>query len=173
MGGVAVGIGPVIGDQGVLLEGEAGDILDPDDKVYLGAVPGCFDLVEGLTGDLGGFNLLVDAEFRLALGVIVVVFRKFRVYTHIILTSLFIRVGFQARGSVAVATIPSGEAVKAPGGALHGTNSDRIVVLALGLDRGSCGGGRRGTLLPAPLAKGNRRECRTGHKPTQKRGRTV
>ena len=68
MGGVAVGIGPVIGDQGVLLEGEAGDILDPDDKVYLGAVPGCFDLVEGLTGDLGGFNLLVDAEFRLALG---------------------------------------------------------------------------------------------------------
>ena len=138
MGGVAVGIGPVIGDQGVLLEGEAGDILDPDDKVYLGAVPGCFDLVEGLTGDLGGFNLLVDAEFRLALGVIVVVFRKFRVYTHIDLTSLFIRVGFQARGSVAVATIPSGEAVKAPGGALHGTNSDRIVVLALGLDRLTC-----------------------------------
>ena len=37
-----------------------------------------------------------------------------------------------------MATIPSGEAVKAPGGALHGTNSNRIVVLALGLDRLTC-----------------------------------
>ena len=59
------------------LDGEAGDILDLDDKVYLGAVPGCFDLVEGLTGDLGGFNLLVDAEFRLARGVFVPVIREF------------------------------------------------------------------------------------------------
>ena len=137
------------------LDGEAGDILDPDDKVYLGAVPGCFDPVEGLTGDLGGFSLLVDAEFRLALGVVVVIFRKCRVYTHIVLTSLFFRVGFQVGRSVAVATIASGEAVKAPGGSLHGTNSDRIVALVLGLDRGSRGGSRRWLLPAVPCLKRN------------------
>ena len=65
-------------------DGEAGDPLDPDDKVDLRAVPGGSDPVEGLTGELGGFNHIVDAEFRLVLGVIVVVLRKVRAYTHIV-----------------------------------------------------------------------------------------
>ena len=108
--GLAQGVGHLLWPVGVLaeqgavfhsvvaalhLDGEAGDILGPDDKVDLGAVLGCFDPVEGLTVELGRFNLLVDAEFRLALGVIAVVFRKFRAYTNIVLTSLFIRVWFQ------------------------------------------------------------------------------
>ena len=54
-------------DAALHLDGEAGDILAPDDKVYLGAVLGGPDLVEGLAG-LGAISdLLVDAEFRLAL----------------------------------------------------------------------------------------------------------
>ena len=60
-----------------------------------------------------------------------------------------------------MATIASGEAVKAPGWSPAWDELRQDCRPGAGVGRGSCGGSRRGTLLPAPLAKGNRRECRT------------